>query len=165
MKTGTVRILIVTVIAVALIAAPLYFTAVKCSEINMHNKILNDVRYLDEPNMAIYSFQNREVAEKACAELLETGNFTKYAVIRDEYTFDEFYISSSFPDITYKSFMTTGGTEKRVARINNLEYKMIKDGHSIESYQLTPEFAEMGLVKLIEGRMLDFHRKNKHRIL
>ncbi len=150
---------IILLLLSALIAVlPVYFLFEHYNKIHMHYNLSHNVRYVDNLNVSIYEFPNRDCAEKTLKEIKGINQFEEISIIPKRPTLVQGFVCEEEPEIEYIKSGTYRGIDKYWASITNDD---TSKSFSFSTYQLSKYLIEMGIVNLLEGKMLDFNKQDK----
>lgn len=159
MKRKIVKISLVLIATILIAIAPIYFIKTECQKALIYRDLSENVRYIDDVNIAIYKFPNRTSANKAAQVVSGSDDFTKITVMPVYSTLVEPWVCESEPITEYKKTGSFGDKDKFRAVISNGDI-LVTYPYALVAYQLSPFFAESNLLNLVEGRMIDFDSKN-----
>lgn len=158
MKTKTRKTILLLLLSILIAILPVYFLYVHYNKIYMHHNLSRNVKYIDNLDISIYEFPDRSCAEKATKEIEGTNQFEKIAIIPRRPTLVQGFYVDETPEIEYKKSGTYRGIDKYWANITNDD---TSKSFSFSTYQLSEYLVEMGIVDLIDGRMIDFNKQDK----
>ncbi len=155
MKKTIIRTCICIILSLLLGYLPIHFLYLEWQKAYIREALAEDVQYIDNNDISIYRFPNRTLAQKASIEATAAKHFEKISIIPKRPSLFECFSCADEPEIEYIKNGTYQGIDKYRASIKNFD-----SSFSFHSYQLSEYFVENGLIKLIEGRMLDFNKKD-----
>ena len=86
MKTRKIKLLVILVASILIAIAPVYFFCVEYKKSTIYRDLSPNVKYIDDLDISIYEFPNRECAEKAAKDLDGINQFQKIAIIPNRQT-------------------------------------------------------------------------------
>lgn len=158
MKTRKIRLLVILVLSILIAIAPVYFFCVEYRKTTIYRDLSQKVRYIDDFDISIYEFPNRECAQKAAEDLNGINQFQKIAIIPNRPSLVQAFRCEEEPVIEYIKNGTFKGIDKYRAGITNDD---TSKSYSFSTYQLSEYLVKLGLVDLIEGEMIDFKNQNR----
>lgn len=158
MKTRKIKLLVILVVSVLIAIAPVYLFCVEYQKSTIYRDLSQKVKYIDDLDISVYEFPNRESAEKAAKDLDGINQFQKITIIPNRPTLVQGFAVDGKPAIEYKKSGTYRGTDKYWADIANIN---MDKSYSFSTYQLSEYLVRLGLVDLIEGEMIDFNKQDK----
>ena len=81
MKTRKIKLLVILVVSILIAIAPVYLFCVEYQKSAIYRDLSQNVKYIDDLDISIYEFPNRECAEKAAKDLDGINQFQKIAII------------------------------------------------------------------------------------
>ena len=158
MKTRKIKLLVILVVSILIAIAPVYLFCVEYQKSAIYRDLSENVKYIDDLDISIYEFPNRECAEKAAKDLDGINQFQKIAIIPNRPSLVQDFWCEEEPVIEYIKNGTFKGIDKYRASITNDD---TSKSFSFSTYQLSEYLVRMGLVNLIDGEMIDFNKQNK----
>lgn len=158
MKTRKIKLLVVLVVSILIAIAPTYLFCIEYQKANIYRDLSQNVKYIDNLDISIYEFPNRESAEKVAKDSDEINQFQKIAILPNRPTLVQGFSVNGKPVIEFKKNGTYRGTDKYWADIENIN---MDKSYSFSTYQLSEYLVSMGLINLIEGRMIDFNKQDE----
>ncbi len=155
MKNKAAKTVITVILSLALLILPLYVIYINFEGYSISSKLVNNVNYPISEGVVVFGFTARDKAECALKALRDKNQINAYSVITAYHPIVEAYVTSQKPEIEYNKNGEIDGKEKFYASVNN--GRMLD---AFSSYQLSEEFADRGLIKLKNGRMMNFNEKN-----
>lgn len=155
MKTKSVKTIILLIISLVFAVIAIYFFSNECKKINIYNDLSENVKYIDDLNLEIYEFPNRDSAKTALEVTSEY--FSESVIIPGLPTLVQGFLCEGEPVIEYIKNGTFDGIVKYRASIVN---RNIDKSFSFHTYQLSEFLVEKGIVNLIKGRMIDFNNQS-----
>jgi hypothetical protein len=77
MKTRKIKLLVILVVSILIAIAPVYLFCVEYQKSAIYRDLSQNVKYIDDLDISIYEFPNRECAEKAAKDLDGINQFQK----------------------------------------------------------------------------------------
>ncbi len=158
MKNKTSKVCLVLIVSILIAIAPIYFFCAEYQNSSIYRDLSENVRYIDEVNIAVYQFPNRDSAQKASKMVSGLNQFTEITLMTNQSTLVQSYLCKSEPVIEY---IENGSIDDRVKYRATITNGDINAFPTFTTYQLSPLLANLNLLNLIEGEMIDFNNKNE----